>query len=287
MRGKTEPEVEQLCQQLMRYRAGINPFNQARGGAAFNVRDWWLAVGASRACNELVHLALVLHDIVPHAAAPERTFSLMGWYESGNRHGLGIQTNAMMAAIKQHYQQQQVKSQLRKVPADAHTAAHADDRPHKVARQDGMVLIDVAEGEQEGTAGPGPLQWAQQQVEQELAASSMHEPGAEEGVWAVDELDAILQQRAREDEAFDMQAEIARQVHATHPDVPAEWQYLSFTELLMGDWGGFDLHSPELFEPGNEAPEVKPPSRQDGLGSYENTSYDYRNVVARMLHNGS
>ena len=43
-------------------------------------------------------------DIKPHAADPEKTFSLMGWYHSARRSQLVFRTTTAMATIKMHHQ---------------------------------------------------------------------------------------------------------------------------------------------------------------------------------------
>jgi hypothetical protein len=48
----------------------------------------------------LISLALLLLDIVPHSAAPERAFSLMGWLHCALRNRLSVAITSMMTAIK-------------------------------------------------------------------------------------------------------------------------------------------------------------------------------------------
>ncbi len=83
--------------------AGEAPYNLEAGGNGFKLKAWWLSVRSS--ANEvLVDLAVLLIDVVPHAAAPERTFSTMGWFQTDTRNRLGAHTTGMLTAIKTHYE---------------------------------------------------------------------------------------------------------------------------------------------------------------------------------------
>jgi hAT family C-terminal dimerisation region len=68
-------------------------------GEYFKLKSWWRQKFGQN-CDELCTLACMLADIVPHAASPERVFSMMGWYQSKRRNRLGIKTVQSMAAIK-------------------------------------------------------------------------------------------------------------------------------------------------------------------------------------------
>jgi len=52
---------------------------------------------------QLPWLALFLLDIKPHAADPEKTFSLMGWIHSARKNQLASKTTTAMAMIKMYY----------------------------------------------------------------------------------------------------------------------------------------------------------------------------------------
>jgi len=99
------PDLKRLVQQLGAYKAGTAPFDMPHGGGGFSVRAWWQAVSSSNA-DMLVPLALLLLDVVPHAAAPERAFSLLKWFSSERRNRMSVSTACALAATKMHYQQQ-------------------------------------------------------------------------------------------------------------------------------------------------------------------------------------
>ena len=96
----SEAECEATAAQLMRYKDGLTPYNASclPGGS---VREWWETKRLPSGVNEpLISLALVLLDIVPHAAATERVFSTMGWLHSDVRNRLSVERTAMMTAVK-------------------------------------------------------------------------------------------------------------------------------------------------------------------------------------------
>jgi hypothetical protein len=99
-----------LTAQLLLYRAGSSPYNSAAGGEAWSCRSWWKSI-CTHNSKILVHLAILLLDIVPHAAEPERLFSLLKWFNSATRVNISVETLAMMATIKTHYQQQLPRQQ--------------------------------------------------------------------------------------------------------------------------------------------------------------------------------
>ncbi|KAG5181838.1 hypothetical protein JKP88DRAFT_245995 [Tribonema minus] len=63
----------------------------------------WAAQGRKQV---LVDLALLLLDIVPHAAATERVFSMLGWFHGKHRNALSVTSTDMMATTAQHYRRQ-------------------------------------------------------------------------------------------------------------------------------------------------------------------------------------
>ena len=87
--------------QLQAYRANLPPYD-APLMQPFQARQWWQAIDSKL---PIVHLAAFLLDVVPHAAATERVFSLMGWYHSKQRNRMSVQTTGRLTAIKTFHQQ--------------------------------------------------------------------------------------------------------------------------------------------------------------------------------------
>ena len=79
------------------------PYASGTTSNGFSARMWWQTLRTDAAAADLAELALVLLEVVPHAATPERVFSTMGWYESGKAARLSAGTNAQKTAIKMHY----------------------------------------------------------------------------------------------------------------------------------------------------------------------------------------
>lgn len=66
-------------------------------------RDWWTTIEKDEDAVFVAELAGMLLDVVPHAAGPERVFSLMGWYEGSTSNSMAPSTTAKNVAIKLHY----------------------------------------------------------------------------------------------------------------------------------------------------------------------------------------
>jgi hypothetical protein len=103
-RGKSKAECEQLVQELKKYKAGEepynNPFDSSKGST---LKTWWQAVDG--VCNAiLVELAVLLADLCPHSADPERIFSIMGWIHNKLRNCLDASMVGMLAFIKKFHQ---------------------------------------------------------------------------------------------------------------------------------------------------------------------------------------
>jgi hypothetical protein len=105
--GWDQGRINGVLGQLSQYGLGQPPFDQpcASGttSSGFSASMWWLTLRTHAAAADLAELALVLLEVVPHAATPERVFSTMGWYEGGKATRLSVGTNAQKTAIKMHY----------------------------------------------------------------------------------------------------------------------------------------------------------------------------------------
>ena len=111
-RGYSFTQCINLRTQLLQYQAGVDSvWTTALQGltASTSPVTFWSALRCRDGFKELATLALVLHSIPPHAAGPERLFSAMGWFEGGRRACLAVDTNAKLATIKMHVDQQQRK----------------------------------------------------------------------------------------------------------------------------------------------------------------------------------
>lgn len=98
--GWPQEKLTKLLEQLGNYGDYKPPFNQPCDGSC---RSWWSNCGKNEDGAALAELAGVLFDVVPHAAAPERVFSLMGWYEGATSSSMVTSTTAKKVAIKMHF----------------------------------------------------------------------------------------------------------------------------------------------------------------------------------------
>jgi hypothetical protein len=231
-----------LMAQLQAYKANASPYNRPSGGGGFDTRTWWQACSNSQN-EQLVDLALLLLDIVPHAAAPERTFSMLRWFETGRRCNLDTGTSLMMAAVRQHWMGGTAKKP-RAISTDAGPAG-MDARLAAPAAPPPSAAAPAADA-----AAPTAAQQLEREVQQLL------HPGHEEAD-AEELADALAA------------AEMADNEEILPPGV-------TFTGLLMGiimeggqnqaDWEGFDWQS-DLLDPFSIAPSIMPNSAVRGLGS--------------------
>ncbi len=163
----------------------------------------------------LAGLAIVLWGIVPHSAEPERLFSLMGWYSSSRRCRSGVQTMAMMAAVKMHYDQQ---------------AAPAVPQPSKPVHPDEQERIALA-------AAAAMLPAAERSAAAAAAATARLAECGEDGGDLLDASPEQLGQLLQELQAADL-AEMAAAAGTAGG--------MTFTELLRAPWTGVNLDAPQL-----------------------------------------
>jgi hypothetical protein len=145
-RGYTVEVCKQLMQEMMAYRAASTPFNAPCPVVYGNpdndlimVRGWWTSL-PSAAASPLVNLAILLLDIVPHAAAPERLFSMLGWFQGKLRARLGVCTTGMMAVVRSHYQR--LQSELEQARAQREGKRSAAQAAAQAVEPDSDVEVE-------------------------------------------------------------------------------------------------------------------------------------------------
>lgn len=123
-RFMTEDQLAKLKVDLTTYTAGLEPFNVPVGDAdSFNPKAWWRVVALSPNGRRLAALAEVLLAIVPHAAKPERTFSMAGWFQTKWRNRLAMDSVGKMLKIKRYWTNQRATCEvLLKLHYIAHSA---------------------------------------------------------------------------------------------------------------------------------------------------------------------
>ncbi len=101
--NKTNIESQQLMTDLKRYKIHEEPFDlMPPDGELGTLKLYWKTIAATDFSVQLPQLALLFLDIKPHAADPEKTVSLMGWYDSARRNQLLSRTTTAMTTIKMH-----------------------------------------------------------------------------------------------------------------------------------------------------------------------------------------
>jgi hypothetical protein len=97
---------ELLTNQLMAYKSGVKPFSLFCN-LSTEPLTWWRSVAAGNAASAgaVVLLVELLYGFTPHAAEPERLFSLLAFFDSPKRSRLSAQRLEMMAAIAYHHRE--------------------------------------------------------------------------------------------------------------------------------------------------------------------------------------
>lgn len=161
-RGISQDNFQLLVMHLQLYKAGEAPYNVACGGKDFKVRVWWVTCIADPT-HPLRVLVLLLYDIDPTAARPERIFSLMGMNKTKTRNRMSVDTNGALTKIQSHYKGKTPK-QLRNASRDedAVSAEHASS----------SILMEVPTDAQPGEAADGE---PEDEDEEEVSPDDMHE----------------------------------------------------------------------------------------------------------------
>ena len=91
--NKSKDEVIALLAEMDKYRLGSTPFVGIMSDSGLDsLRSYWNSIqytaAGSGAPLQLPALAMIVHDVKPHAADPEKTFSLMGFFHTSRRNSL-------------------------------------------------------------------------------------------------------------------------------------------------------------------------------------------------------
>lgn len=110
-RGKHPDLVKQrMMTDMLKYRLHEAPYTSLpTDGELSTLKLYWQNISKDDDQVQLPWLALLLLDIKPHAADPEKTFSLMGWIHSARRSQLASKTTIALAMIKMSYNSQKAK----------------------------------------------------------------------------------------------------------------------------------------------------------------------------------
>lgn len=96
--------IQLLQVDMEQYRLGDAPYSHLPvDGQLSSLRLWWRGIQSDHPKAQLPALASLLLDIKPHAADPEKTFSLMGWYNSSRRSRMLNRTTTNMSIVKMHH----------------------------------------------------------------------------------------------------------------------------------------------------------------------------------------
>lgn len=111
------------------YRCSQPPYSRfPPDGDLSTLKLYWQNINKDDSLAELPWLALLLLDIKPHAADPEKTFSLMGWYHSARRSQLASKTTTAMTQIKICYNNQKTRDSTKKPDRDMEMIMMAEQK---------------------------------------------------------------------------------------------------------------------------------------------------------------
>jgi hypothetical protein len=106
-RGSNKASLEALSGALEQYRHSSSPFSEPFLG---DPHQWFQSIPLkSEGIRQLVTLALLLLDIVPHAAEPERLFSILRYIFTSNRNNMSVKSLKMISTVKTSYLQKEAE----------------------------------------------------------------------------------------------------------------------------------------------------------------------------------
>ncbi len=102
---KEGDESQHLMTEFKQYKLHEEPYEaMPPDGELATLKLYWKHIASTDPDLQLPGLALLMLDIKPHAADPEKTVSIMGWYHSSRRSQLLSRTTTAMTTIKMHHQ---------------------------------------------------------------------------------------------------------------------------------------------------------------------------------------
>jgi hypothetical protein len=148
--GHTADDFRLLQADMRSYRAGQQPCN-ASATSVSGALDWWLAVDSDTG-GQLAKLTIVLFQLLPLSAEPERVFSSMGWYHGRVRSRLSYQATADMTKMKFLRQSRDTTASKRqRVGATSDMAAG-------MSEEEQAMLEAIQQGLSNSTAGVSDFQ---------------------------------------------------------------------------------------------------------------------------------
>ena len=102
---KSPAETKQLLKDMQLYKLHEDPFEAMPcDGELPSLKLYWKNIADANPEAELPKLAVLILDIKPHAADPEKTVSMMGWFNQPRRSQLLSTTTTGMTMVKMFHQ---------------------------------------------------------------------------------------------------------------------------------------------------------------------------------------
>jgi len=265
-RGKGLNACVALLSQLRAYNAAAPPFNVPAPSSSdrLEVRSWWYALLQNERASEVAALAILLLDVKPHSAEPERAFSIAANLKTKARNRLSAAKTGMCTAIKMYYAYHEPTTRA------SNAARRAAERQADAAAN--MEYGSKAELEWEA---PGVSEEAVQEALQALQEAE----AAEHAEYVQMRLAAIPAELAKARETVDQAVRstgpsstlplgaLAAQIQITRlkSEQDGLLNLMSPMSLLMGTWDGLDLRS-SLFAGGSAGSSGAVGAPEDALG---------------------
>ena len=204
--------------------------------------------------STLVSLALLLLDLVPHAADPERVFSAMGWFSDSRRNRMSQGLLTALTAIKM-----ETEECLRQRKPKEKPTRPVEGTGIWVTTEE--ALAPAAATSAAAAAMPAPVAPAAEPAHEAELDGDFDLLAA-----TAEQLDTVLA------ELFNTEKEGQQVLDAT----------VTFTELLMEPWSGINVMGAQLDPRQTGAPQPTGPPL-GALGSGDGTAFSAAELAQQML----
>lgn len=250
--GHSQDKLVQLKKEMVSYGASEPPYDLPCDA---DPRDWWKLMKTSQLsltapARQLPRVALIILDILPHSADPERVFSGLGWIHNKRRNRIDWEKASALMTIKMFHTG----------PVDSSHSGSKRAKTRAASRQSRAVLLDRATSRADSI-----------QVSEDPAHFALGDDDAEqEEELTPEQLDARLAElRGAEDAAMAEDAAIAEGAAIAGRVLPE----ISYTLALSED---YDLSLVEQWANGLAIAE---PAAADEFGNGEG-SVDIEAILA-------
>jgi hypothetical protein len=235
-RGHGREECCALIAQLQLYAAGAPPYDRPSTSEA---RVWWNAVLRPDSNTALVGLALLLLDLCPHAAEPERVFSNFGLFSKDRRNRMSPSLMTTLTTIKMDEERKKQSRQQRQ-------RQQQQQQQQQQQRRDPTTPARPLTGDGQWITNEAALAAAAATINRAAELRAAAPPAATPQPAAGSEVDDLLTASPEEIGCYLAELEALDAEDAEDQRPPT---FTSFTDLLNAPWPGVNIMAPQL-QPG-------------------------------------